>query len=218
MREKNLRLAQVNVPQCQAVDGAHQSPCKAVGLWHLGGHGWSGGFLINCTHLLNSQNAYHPETSPLYPQQHLTPCLAHGGHSVNNCSLMFNLCWGLYIPLNFLPTLLRGASLENSLCKDGSPPVVTSARAQIGWSNFFALSLPVMKQKWACCLMSACLNCVLSNLPMCGYCGEGVADTHFQLLCESLHLGGDPEPASLLFLNVSRLSQKKSLIRSCLWG
>lgn len=135
-----------------------------------------------------------------------------------HCSLMFNLCWGLYIPLNFLPTLLRGASLENSLCKDGSPPVVTFARVQIGWSNFFALSLPVIKQKWACCLMSACLNCVLSNLPMCGYCGEGVADTHFQLLYETLHLGGDPEPASSLFLNVSRLSQKKSLIRSCLWG
>lgn len=25
-------------PQCQAMDGVHQSPCKAVVLWHLEGH------------------------------------------------------------------------------------------------------------------------------------------------------------------------------------
>ena len=87
-------------------------------------------------------------------------------------------CHCLCMLLNFFPALLRGASLENSLCKDWSPPQVAFARTQKGWSKFFALSLPVIKQKWACCLMSACLNCVLSNLPMRGCWGERVVGTH----------------------------------------
>ena len=73
------------------MDGVHQSTRKGVVLWHLEGHGRRGGFLDGWTHLLNSQSAYHPVKSPLYPQQQLALCLARGECSVNNGSLMFNL-------------------------------------------------------------------------------------------------------------------------------
>lgn len=126
---------------------------------------------------------------------------------------MCNLCQGTLYAAKFPsnPRFLRGTSLENSLWKYRSPPVAF-AGAQICWSNFFALSLPVIKPKWACCLMNACLNCILSNLRMCGCWGEEVVGTHTpSLYIMSFHLGGNPESASSLPLMSQGLASRNRL-------